>query len=757
MKLLQIISKYLSVTLLVLLVHQSQAYALNTINSEIINDKVRVYWGDWWGSAMSIKYTIGSSSHTASVDPEEIKEYYIERSNGFSPGTSIAIEVRANGYWGTYEKTYTISYYPSHIYGTQHDDRITVQWDKNRYGSTPMDIRYRKSGENWEHLFNQTSGHIDLSQNGFSPGEVEVEYKFTNSDWGSAKKQSFTISNPGADFITVHKVEDRISVIWPSNKYGGSINLKYLIKETNELNYRLMQTSGNIDLSPANGFLPGDIEISYSFDSNGSYEENKQSFTISNPGADFITVHKVEDRISVIWPSNKYGGSINLKYLIKETNESNYRLMQTSGHIDLTPTNGFAPGDIDISYSFGINGSYEGNKQTVTISIADLITFTPIGDKLEINWPSYISNGNRFGGGTSFDFEFSDVSLLSQDISPVEYRPTNGFTPKEYEISYKYTSLNSWKKKTVRFTPNWTEFFSVKVDGKEVVVEDWEKGIWGDSPFDFRYKEKNSNNWIESGNFDFMDSGFVIGSYHIDGVPPGTYDLEIKSSYDNQWNHHSTFTIDNSHVNNYNVNAVNHSAIVTWNSGHYLNVDMDVRYRTYTYENDGSFPGENVKDGKWEKNYSTWYYENNRNSGTVTLSPNYTYTWVQVQVKYSNVDFWPSDDISQEVYIGYRTYSSARLNASSYSLDSSEGDLIMSVYPNPLVDQSTLEFNLGDQLEYEIKVYDLTGSVVHSKKGIGQNGINKLIIDKSDFSSKGIHIIELVSDKQIRRKKVINQ
>ncbi|MBB6459057.1 T9SS type A sorting domain-containing protein [Flammeovirga kamogawensis] len=750
-----------------LLLLSFQSFA-DTFSSELLTDRVNVYWNT--SMQVTFRYRISEGIW------QEISYEYddnnkpngktIGEGDGLAPGTRIDIKLSSTNIWiGDYERTYYVATTPSHAYASIHDDRIVVQWDENRYGGTPIDIRYRKSGENWKHLFNQTSGHIDLSQNGFSPGEVEVEYKFTNNDWSSAKKQSFTISNPGADFITVHKVEDRISVIWPSNKYGGSINLKYLIKDTNE---------------------------------------------------------------------------------------SNYRLMQTSGNIDLTPTNGFAPGDIDISYSFGINGSYEGNKQTVTISIADLITFTPIGDKLEINWPSYISNGNRFGGGTSFDFEFSDVSLLSQDVSPVEYRPANGFTPKEYEISYKYTSLNSWKKKTVRFTPNWTEFISVNVDGFEIVVDDWKNGTWGNSDLDFRFKETSENQWHQS-NYSDMSSGFSFGQYHIDGLPSGVYDIQVKVPSSNDWNSLSQYSISHRDVALESISFEEEEDFILakWNTSHYPLTTMDIRYRTAQ---------------EFTDNYSDWNYINDQSSGRVKIRPNNGFaprTLMQIQVKFNATTTWPilreehktiasrkpthysavmsggiititwndrnsdgqimydgqplargtvnytcgwgcsgsspmilygadptnsqienrkiifdnyisgtitdieiwwdynglADNSFDEFYTRNDRRCTIPLSNSSFRENNLQDEIgienIFNFYPNPLVDQSTLEFNLGDQLEYEIKVYDLTGSVVHSKKGIGQNGINKLIIDKSDFSSKGIHIIELRSGKEIQRKKII--
>lgn len=68
------------------------------------------------------------------------------------------------------------------------------------------------------------------------------------------------------------------------------------------------------------------------------------------------------------------------------------------------------------------------------------------------------------------------------------------------------------------------------------------------------------------------------------------------------------------------------------------------------------------------------------------------------------------------------------------------------MYPNPVKDKLTVEFQIKNEGDMKIKVYDILGNEVITKDVyMGSSGLNRIIFDLSDLRP-GIYILKAVKD-----------
>ncbi|AZQ61402.1 T9SS type A sorting domain-containing protein [Flammeovirga pectinis] len=653
-----------------LLLLSFQSFA-DTFSSELLTDRVNVYWNT--SMQVTFRYRISEGIW------QEISYEYddnnkpngktIGEGDGLAPGTRIDIKLSSTNIWiRDYERTYYVATTPSHAYASIHDDRIVVQWDEHRFGNAPLDIRFKHSNDNsWTNILNQASGHIDLTPgNGFSTGNVEVEYKFTNANWSG--NPSNQLIKDSYKVVSISSIEDEIKFTWPNNRYGGNLtfDFKYKYQGTSDASsYLYQQSSGNVTLRPNNGFIPQNVDVSIKESSSTTW--NTQVHEFNNLNMSFVKTQIYEGyNIKAEWLLGKYGNTaIKFRYRDYGSSTWTYSENNSTGRVILGP---LSPGLKEIEIAFQ---NKDFNNHIVEHRIEeydiDFQSVVVVDDYVNVIWDKdyyknvpidiryeYAIPGRGYPDGP---FKWKYIDNQTSGNTQIRREP-NGFDPKMYLwVQVKFSTSDQWPSESttepgstkfveIGSTPNHVSF---EVSDNNTIIASWPTDKYGGQDLYFHYK----------GEGDFWTQNFIPSTEEqrigrAEFAPPGGF-----------------------------ANGSTVSGTVTF---------LD-----------------------W-----TGCYECEEKSFSLTIPTSSSY-------RLKEIEFQP------------------QIISDSFN-----------IYPNPLVDQSTLEFNLGDQLEYEIKVYDLTGSVVHSKKGIGQNGINKLKIDKSDFSSKGIHIIELVSDKQIRRKKVIN-
>lgn len=75
-------------------------------------------------------------------------------------------------------------------------------------------------------------------------------------------------------------------------------------------------------------------------------------------------------------------------------------------------------------------------------------------------------------------------------------------------------------------------------------------------------------------------------------------------------------------------------------------------------------------------------------------------------------------------------------------------------YPNPFNPTTTIQFSLQQSSEYTLRVYNVTGQVVESFSGNGQEGLNEIVWNASPFAS-GVYFYKLEAEGQTATKKMV--
>lgn len=75
--------------------------------------------------------------------------------------------------------------------------------------------------------------------------------------------------------------------------------------------------------------------------------------------------------------------------------------------------------------------------------------------------------------------------------------------------------------------------------------------------------------------------------------------------------------------------------------------------------------------------------------------------------------------------------------------------------PNPFNDKTTITFNLPVAGEATLKVFDVTGQVIHTNKGSFGKGLNSFTVTRNDLPSKGVMIYQVESGANVATRKMI--
>ena len=83
------------------------------------------------------------------------------------------------------------------------------------------------------------------------------------------------------------------------------------------------------------------------------------------------------------------------------------------------------------------------------------------------------------------------------------------------------------------------------------------------------------------------------------------------------------------------------------------------------------------------------------------------------------------------------------------------GFMVYQNYPNPFSDITTIRFNLPNRSEVNLSVFDLSGRMVFSKKGMFENGLHSIDISNRDLKNLGIYQYQISSDYGTETRKLI--
>ena len=80
---------------------------------------------------------------------------------------------------------------------------------------------------------------------------------------------------------------------------------------------------------------------------------------------------------------------------------------------------------------------------------------------------------------------------------------------------------------------------------------------------------------------------------------------------------------------------------------------------------------------------------------------------------------------------------------------------LMQNRPNPFANSTEIAFNMPDNSDYELNVYDITGKLVFKTSGIAQKGWNSININKSEINTTGVLYYTLKAGQYSATKKMV--
>ena len=92
-------------------------------------------------------------------------------------------------------------------------------------------------------------------------------------------------------------------------------------------------------------------------------------------------------------------------------------------------------------------------------------------------------------------------------------------------------------------------------------------------------------------------------------------------------------------------------------------------------------------------------------------------------------------------------------------VNADEGFVLYQNVPNPFRNVTTISFNLPDENSYELAVYDAKGAMIHSSKGEGKRGLNRVEINDTQLNgTSGVLYYRLSTDlNHAVRKMIVNE
>lgn len=115
-----------------------------------------------------------------------------------------------------------------------------------------------------------------------------------------------------------------------------------------------------------------------------------------------------------------------------------------------------------------------------------------------------------------------------------------------------------------------------------------------------------------------------------------------------------------------------------------------------------------------------------------------------------------NDVITSEAYVSDESLRTVKLYFSkSYDEQNKDEILLFQNVPNPFSDRSTIKYFLNHEADITLRIYDLTGRLIHQYSGHGVQGMNTLLITKKELNLAGHYYYQLQTSKYIATKSMI--
>lgn len=115
-----------------------------------------------------------------------------------------------------------------------------------------------------------------------------------------------------------------------------------------------------------------------------------------------------------------------------------------------------------------------------------------------------------------------------------------------------------------------------------------------------------------------------------------------------------------------------------------------------------------------------------------------------------------NDVITSEAYESDESLRTVQLYfENSYDKPNKDEILLFQNVPNPFSDYSTIRYFLNHEADITLRIYDLTGRLIHQYSGHGVKGMNTLLIAKQELNLAGHYYYQLQTSKYIATKSMI--
>ncbi|MCC7027574.1 MAG: T9SS type A sorting domain-containing protein [Saprospiraceae bacterium] len=115
-----------------------------------------------------------------------------------------------------------------------------------------------------------------------------------------------------------------------------------------------------------------------------------------------------------------------------------------------------------------------------------------------------------------------------------------------------------------------------------------------------------------------------------------------------------------------------------------------------------------------------------------------------------------NDVITSEAYASDESLRAVQLRfADAFDKPNKDEILLFQNVPNPFSDRSTIKYFLNNEADITLRIYDLTGRLIHQYSGQGVQGMNTLLIAKQELNLAGHYYYQLQTSKYIATKSMI--
>ncbi len=115
-----------------------------------------------------------------------------------------------------------------------------------------------------------------------------------------------------------------------------------------------------------------------------------------------------------------------------------------------------------------------------------------------------------------------------------------------------------------------------------------------------------------------------------------------------------------------------------------------------------------------------------------------------------------NDVITSEAYTSDESLRTIQLHfADAFDKPKKDEIILFQNVPNPFSDRSTIKYFLNNEADISLRIYDLTGRLIHQYSGHGVQGMNTLLITKKELNFAGHYYYQLQTSKYIATKSLI--